>query len=54
MQKRRLRSIIITFIPCYLFWLLLTMSLEARELLLGVLVCGITAWFSSGFFVQNE
>ena len=54
MQKRRLRSIIITFIPCYLFWLLLTMSLEAKELLLGFLVCGITACFSSAFFVQNE
>ena len=54
MQKRRLSSIIITFIPCYLFWLLLTMSLEAKELLLGFLVCGITACFSSAFFVQNE
>ena len=28
MQKRRLSSIIITFIPCYLFWMLLTMSVE--------------------------
>ena len=54
MQKRRLSSIIITFIPCYLFWLLLTMSLEAKELLLGFLVCGITACFSSAFFVQHE
>ena len=54
MQKRRLGSIIITFIPCYLFWLLLTMSLEMKELLWGVVVCGITAWFSSGFFVQTE
>lgn len=54
MKKRRLSSIVITFIPCFLFWLLLTMSLEPNELLCGVLVCGVTAWFSSGFFVQNE
>ena len=54
MQKRRLSSIIITFIPCYLFWMLLTMSVEPKELMLGFLVCGITACFSSAFFVQNE
>jgi len=30
------------------------MSLAPTELLMGVVVCGITAWFSSGFFVQNE
>ena len=53
MQKRRLSSMVITFIPCYLFWLLLTMSLDPVELMLGVVVCGITAWFSSGFFVQG-
>lgn len=54
MQKRRLRSILATFIPCYIFWLLLTMSLAPAELLSGVFICGVTAWFSSGFFVQNE
>ena len=51
---KRMRTIVLTFIPCYVFWLLLTMSLEAKELLLGFLVCGITACFSSAFFVQNE
>ena len=54
MQKRRLSSIIITFIPCYLFWILLTMSLEGKELLAGAVICGLTAWFSSGFFVQGS
>lgn len=54
MKKRRIRSILITFVPCYLFWLLLTMSFAPSELLGGLAVCGITAWFSSGFFVQNE
>lgn len=54
MHKRRLRSILATFIPCYLFWLLLTMSLAPVELISGAVVCGVTAWFSSGFFIQNE
>ncbi|MBR2942640.1 MAG: Na+/H+ antiporter subunit E [Clostridia bacterium] len=54
MEKRRLSSIIITFVPCYIFWLLLTMSFKSTELLMGVVVCGITAWFSSGFFVQGS
>lgn len=54
MKKRRLSAIVITFIPCFIFWMLLTMSLKRGELISGVLVCGVTAWFSSGFFVQNE
>ena len=54
MSTKRLHSIFITFITCYIFWLLLTMSLEVKELVYGVIVCLITAWFSSGFFVQNS
>ena len=54
MKPRRLSSIIITFVPCYIFWLMLTMSAKASELLMGLVVCGVTAWFSSGFFVQKE
>jgi multicomponent Na+:H+ antiporter subunit E len=54
MQKRRLTAIAATFVPCYVFWLLLTMSLAPVELLSGVVVCLITAWFSSGFFVRGE
>lgn len=53
-HKRRLRSIVVTFIPCYIFWLLLTLSLEPTELLMGVVICLLTALFSSSFFVQNE
>lgn len=51
---KRLRSILLTFIPCYIFWLLLTMSLEVKELIYGLIICGLTAWFASGFFVHNE
>lgn len=54
MNKRSFASVAATFILCFVFWLLLTMSLEPAELLGGVVVCGITAWFSAGFFIQSD
>lgn len=54
MGKRRLRSILLTFVPCYLFWLLLTMSLAPGELIAGAVICAAAAWFSSNFFVHSE
>ena len=51
---KRLRAIVLTFIPCYVFWLLLTTSVEVKELIYGVIVCGIAAWFSAGFFMESE
>ena len=54
MQANRFKSILATFIPCYLFWMLLTMSVAPKELIYGVVVCGITAWFSSGFFIKDD
>lgn len=54
MQKRRFGPILATFIPCYLFWLLLTMSLQPIELIYGLLVCGVTAWFAAGFFAGGQ
>ena len=52
-MTKRMKSILITFILCYAFWLLLTLSVAPYELINGVIVCGITAWFASGFFVQD-
>ncbi|MDO4284294.1 MAG: Na+/H+ antiporter subunit E [Eubacteriales bacterium] len=52
-HKRYLQAVLITFIPCYLFWLLLTMSLDAKELLMGLVVCLLAAAFSANFFSQN-
>lgn len=54
MDQKRIWSIFITFVLCFAFWMLLTMSVETTELLYGVMVCGVTAWFASGFFVQNQ
>ena len=54
MTKERITSLITTFIPCFIFWLLLTMSLDSRELLGGVIICGLTAWFASGFYMKNN
>lgn len=54
MKKGRISSIIGVFIPCFLFWLLLTMSLDPKELFGGLIICGITAWFASGFYIKNN
>ena len=50
----RIQKIILTFIPCFVFWLLLTMSLEVKELIYGVIICGVAAWFASGFFAEEN
>lgn len=52
-NKGRFAAIIATFIPCFIFWLLLTWSLAPSELIAGLVICGVTAWFSSGFFTRD-
>ncbi len=41
-----------TFILCMLFWLLLTLSLDPVELILGAVVSGIVAAFAGHFFIH--
>ncbi|MCD8008108.1 MAG: Na+/H+ antiporter subunit E, partial [Clostridiales bacterium] len=41
-----------TFIFCMLFWLLLTMSLDPIELILGAVVSGIVAAVAGQFFIH--
>ena len=43
-----------TFILCFLFWLLLTMSFAPRELILGALVSGVTAGFAHLYFIHDD
>ena len=50
----RLSSAIFTFLFCYAFWLLLTLSVAPGELLGGLVICGLTAWFASGFYAKND
>lgn len=43
-----------TFLLCFLFWLLLTWSLAARELILGVVIAAIVAAFTAKFFIHSQ
>ena len=52
-HKRYWLAVLTAFIPCYVFWLLLTMSAEAKELLLGLVVCLLAAAFSARFVTEN-
>ena len=54
MEKRSFSSWLGTFIPCFLLWLLLTWSLELREIILGAAVSAIVAWFTARFFIHKK
>ena len=43
-----------TFIYCFIFWLLLTWSLDAQELIAGAVVSLAAALFSARFFIHNK
>lgn len=53
-MSNRIKQMLLTFIPCFAFWLLLTMSVSVRELIYGLIVCLAAAWFSSGFYAQQS
>ncbi len=54
MQKNRLSSVLSTFVVCYVFWLLLTWSFSAQELVMGAVVCLCVAWFASRMFIHED
>lgn len=43
-----------TFLFCFLFWMLLTWSVAARELILGVIVAAVVAAFSHRFLIRSR
>lgn len=43
-----------TFVFCFLFWMLLTWSLAARELILGVVIAAIVAVFAYRFLIHSS
>ena len=53
-MKRSFSSWLGTFIVCFLLWMLLTWSTQVRELLLGVVVSAIVAWFTAKFFIHEK
>jgi multicomponent Na+:H+ antiporter subunit E len=54
LQKNRLSSVLSTFVVCYVFWLLLTWSFSAQELVMGAVVCLCVAWFASRMFIHED
>lgn len=54
MQKTRFPAVLATFIVCYLFWIVLTWSFAAQELIAGAVVSLIVALFSARFFIHEK
>lgn len=53
-RKTTLPSFAVTFVLCYLFWILITGSFAAEELIAGAVVSAIVAWFSARFLVHEK
>lgn len=54
MPKTKLPAVISTFCLCFVFWLLLTWSFTAQEMIAGAVVSLAAALFSSGFFIHDK
>ena len=54
MPKTKLPALISTFSLCYLFWVLLTWSFEAQELIAGAVVSLAAALFAYGFLIHDK
>ena len=54
MPKTKLPAVISTFCLCFIFWLLLTWSFTAQEIIAGAVVSLAAALFSSRFFIHED
>ncbi len=54
MPKTKIPAVISTFCLCFVFWLLLTWSFTAQELIAGAVVSLAVALFASGFFIHEN
>ena len=54
MRKTTFAGVVSTFVVCYVFWILLTWSLDVQELLAGGIVSLAVALFSSRFFNHEK
>lgn len=54
MRKTTFAGVVSTFVVCYVFWILLTWSLDKQELLAGGIVSLAVALFSSRFFIHEK
>ena len=54
MQKTKLPAVIATFVVCFAFWILLTWSFAAQELIVGAVVSLCVALFTARFFIHEK
>lgn len=54
MRKTTLPAVIVTFVICYAFWILLTWSFAGQELIMGAVVSLAVALFSARFFIHEK
>lgn len=54
MRKTTLPAVIVTFVLCYAFWILLTWSFAGQELIMGAVVSRAVALFSARFFIHEK
>lgn len=54
MHKTTLSGVLSTFVLCFGFWILLTWSFDAQELIAGVIVSLVVALFSARFFIHDR
>ena len=54
MPKTKLPAVISTFCLCFVFWLLLTWSFTAQEMIAGAVVSLAAALFASKFFIHEN
>ena len=54
MPKTKLPAVVSTFCLCFVFWLLLTWSFTAQEMIAGAVVSLAVALFTSHFFIHED
>ncbi len=54
MPKTKLPAVVSTFCLCFVFWLLLTWSFTAQEMIAGAVVSLAVALFASRFFIHEN
>ena len=54
MQKTKLPAVVATFVVCFAFWILLTWSFSAQELIAGAVVSLCVALFAARFFIHKK
>jgi len=54
MKKASFGAWLATFLVCFAFWLLITLSLDVQKLIVGAVVCLIASLFCARFFIHES